>query len=84
MTADRWAVMVLWLQCEPLPALPALPGRQHVMHDDPPSASELAARHEADPDGAAERIAARQRAAETRRRNRALSALFLAGPGAHP
>ena len=84
MTADRWACMLAWLTHTPMPPLPELPGRQHVLHDEPPSAHELAARHRADPEGAAERIAARQRAAETRRRNRALSALFLAGRGVQP
>lgn len=80
----RWACMLAWLTSTPMPPLPEMPGRVHIAQDDMPTAAELAARHEADPDGAADRIAARQRAQATRRRNAELRALFLAGPGVHP
>lgn len=80
----RWACMLAWLTDTPMPRLPERPGRVHVAQDDMPTALELAARHDADPDGAPARLAARQRAAATRRRNRVLLALFLAGPGGRP
>lgn len=71
MTADRWACMVLGLAHEPLPAVPALPGRRHECHD-------RGVEDAADMHGATDPATRRQRAAATRCHHRELWLLHFA------